>query len=85
MELSRGPFVLENVFNPDIEKLGDTKSQTYGWVIFADLKRYYSLPCNTKLAGQFFLREVVHCSKDFQSVLHLHLPLVFSAVVRVES
>jgi hypothetical protein len=38
MELSRGPFVLENVFNPDIEKLGDTKSQTYGWVIFADFK-----------------------------------------------
>jgi hypothetical protein len=33
MELSRGPFVLENVFNPDIEKPGNTKSQAYGWVI----------------------------------------------------
>lgn len=25
-ELSRGPFVFENVFNPDVEKPGDTKS-----------------------------------------------------------
>jgi hypothetical protein len=38
MELSRGTLVLENVLNTDIEKPGNTESQTYGWVIFTDFK-----------------------------------------------
>jgi hypothetical protein len=38
VEIAWWSFVLENVFNPDIEKPGNTESQTYGWVIFADFK-----------------------------------------------
>ena len=38
LEFARRSLVLEDVFNPDIKKSGNTKSQTYGWIIFTDFK-----------------------------------------------